>query len=365
MGIIVKRRGEQMKFNNSQQAFIALMQAGLWERETGLASFNPIDYTEILHLAEVQMVTGLVAAGVEHVVDCKIPQEDLLQITEKALQIERRSKAVDEFVEHLIKTLREKSVYTLLIKGQGIAQCYERPQWRTCGDIDLLFSKDNYEAAKSLLTQMASSVGEEDVKRKHLALTIDNWVIVLHGTLRTDLRKRIDGVLDSVLDDVFYSGSVRSWVNGKTLVFLPRADEDVILVFARIFRGFHAERIELLQICDWCRLLYTYRDKIDRRLLEKRLKAARMMGIWKVFATVAVEYLGMPSEAMPFYKSSRFLRKKAEMVLALVMDAGNTSQGKDRNHRGMRFLKAIWLFCSYLFVPQWGRNKNRISKDHE
>ena len=23
----------------------------------------------------------------------------------------------------------------------------------------------------------------------------------------------------------------------------------------------------------------------------------------------------------------------------------------------MRLLKAIWLFCSYLFVPQWGKNK--------
>ena len=23
----------------------------------------------------------------------------------------------------------------------------------------------------------------------------------------------------------------------------------------------------------------------------------------------------------------------------------------------MNILKAIWQFCSYLFVPQWGRNK--------
>ncbi len=22
----------------------------------------------------------------------------------------------------------------------------------------------------------------------------------------------------------------------------------------------------------------------------------------------------------------------------------------------MKMLKAIWLFCSYLFVPQWGRH---------
>lgn len=25
-------------------------------------------------------------------------------------------------------------------------------------------------------------------------------------------------------------------------------------------------------------------------------------------------------------------------------------------------LKAIWLFCSYVFVPQWGRNKQKCSK---
>ena len=25
----------------------------------------------------------------------------------------------------------------------------------------------------------------------------------------------------------------------------------------------------------------------------------------------------------------------------------------------MKYLKAIWQFCSYLFVPQWGRNKKK------
>jgi len=27
-----------------------------------------------------------------------------------------------------------------------------------------------------------------------------------------------------------------------------------------------------------------------------------------------------------------------------------------------KILKAIWLFCSYVFVPQWGRNKQKCSK---
>ena len=27
-----------------------------------------------------------------------------------------------------------------------------------------------------------------------------------------------------------------------------------------------------------------------------------------------------------------------------------------------KILKAIWEFCSYVFVPQWGRNKKKCSK---
>lgn len=32
----------------------------------------------------------------------------------------------------------------------------------------------------------------------------------------------------------------------------------------------------------------------------------------------------------------------------------NAIRDKDK---AMKYLKAIWLFCSYLFVPQWGRQK--------
>ena len=38
-------------------------------------------------------------------------------------------------------------------------------------------------------------------------------------------------------------------------------------------------------------------------------------------------------------------------------DAGNT---KPRIHglMDMKYLKALWLFVSYLFWPQWGRHKD-------
>ena len=27
-----------------------------------------------------------------------------------------------------------------------------------------------------------------------------------------------------------------------------------------------------------------------------------------------------------------------------------------------KIVKALWHFCSYVFVPQWGRNKKKCSK---
>jgi hypothetical protein len=122
-------------------------------------------------------------------------------------------------------------------------------------------------------------------------------------------------------------------MNGRTQVFLPRPDEDVVFVFAHILQHFFIEGIGLRQICDWCRLLYTYRDGIDRKLLERRLRSARLMEKWKVFATFAVEYLGMPADTIPFYSNSWRLKRKAKMVMTLVMDAGNFGQGKDKSYK--------------------------------
>lgn len=52
--------------NNNQQAFFALVRAGLWKKEAQLSRFSDIDYKAIMQLAEEQAVVGLVSAGLEH-----------------------------------------------------------------------------------------------------------------------------------------------------------------------------------------------------------------------------------------------------------------------------------------------------------
>ena len=312
-----------MILGNNQEAFFALLRAGLWETDVQLLPYGDVDYMEVYRISEEQEVEGLVTAGMEYVKNVIIPQQDLLTFIGNSLQLEQRNKAMNEFVARLIDKLRKNDVYCLLVKGQGVAQCYEKPMWRAAGDIDLYLSSSNYEKAKSVLFPIAESVEHEDKKRLHQGMEIGSWVVELHGSLHTGISRKINAVLDEVHHDLFYNGSVRSWNNNRVQIFLPDADNDVIIIFSHFINHFYGEGVGLRQICDWCRLLWSYREKINKKKLELRLKKMGLMTEWRAFAAFAVEYLGMPVTAMPFYSDSSSFSRKARRICKVVLETGS------------------------------------------
>lgn len=328
-----------MRHSNYIGVFYALLQAGLWEKDVQLLQYGLVDYKKVMQLAEEQSVVGLVTAGLEHVKDAKIPHDKLIPLIGRTLQIEQRNKAMNEFIAKLMNLLNENGIKALLVKGQGVAQCYERPFWRACGDVDLLLDDDNYRKAKELLIPLASSVDEENSYNKHIATTIKGWSVELHGTLRSGLWLGIDKMLDRVQDSVFYESKVRSWLNDKTEVLLPNVDEDVVFIFTHILQHFYKEGVGLRQICDWCRLLWTYRDSINTELLEKRIRKMGLTSEWKAFTAFAIDYLGMPVEAMPFFdvdhnnnlKLNKYMRK-AKRINKFILQVGNMGHNRDYSY---------------------------------
>ena len=328
-----------MSVNTCQQVFFELVRAGLWEKEARLSQFNKIDYAAIMQLAEEQSVVGLITAGLDKVVDVKVPQMEMLQFVGNTLLIEQQNKAMNDYVAWLIDYLRSNNLYAILVKGQGIAQCYERPLWRTSGDVDLLLNDENYEKAKKLLLPLALSVQQEFSSFKHQGMVMDgDFEVELHGTFHSRLSRRIDKTIDNVQNDIFKNGHVRSWTNGNTMAFLPAANCDVILVFTHILNHFFVGGIGMKQICDWCRLLWKYRQKIDQNLLKQRLEKGGIMTEWKAFSAFAVEYLGMPKEAMPLYSPDMKWKRKADKICSFIMEVGNFGHKKRRDYSGMPYL---------------------------
>lgn len=350
--------------NNNTRAFLALVRAGLWEQDAHLLPHQDIEWREIYRLAAEQSVHGLVLAGLERS-DVKPPKELLLQWIGEVQQIEQRSKAMNAFIAAIVKKMRKKGIYTLLIKGQGLAQCYEKSLWRSAGDIDFFFS--NYEYNKAVdyfLTQENAKQVQNAQYTKSFGVVIDPWFIELHGTMRNGLSTKMDREIDAVQRDLFYGGNVRSWTNGNTQVFLPGALDDVFLVFVHFVRHFYKEGVNLRQLCDWCRLIWTYRLDLDVRVLEERIKRSGLMDEWRAFAAVAVDYLAMPVEGIPLYSAEKRWHVKGEKIMNYIL--GKKESGKIAQTLAIAKIfpgNTIKFSPSIFFHLNWLKIKERVLGD--
>lgn len=337
-----------MKLDYNRKFFLELLKVGLWGcGNLDIRIDGTTDWHEVYRLATEQSVLGLVLAGIERVKNLNhninIPQVLLLQMIGEVQVIEQRNKAMNGFVAELIEKLRNEDVYAILVKGQGIAQCYERPLWRTSGDVDLLLSDSNYEKAKKTLLPLATDVESEYKALKHLGMTMQGgFVVELHGTMHSRLSKRVDRSIDEVQKDVFFNGNVRSWANGNTKVFLPSADNDVVFVFTHILHHYFIDGIGLRQICDWCRLLYTYRESLNHGLLESRLRKAGLMSEWRAFYNLAHRYLGMPDFGSGLMVYDSWFDKKADRIMEFVMKVGNFGHNQERAHSDSYVLRKVF-----------------------
>ena len=179
---------------------------------------------------------------------------------------------------------------------------------------------------------MASSIETEETYKKHLGLTIDGWVIELHGNLYSSLSKKIEQGLDEIYNETFYRGNVRSWINDGRPIFQLGYENDIIYVFTHILQHYFHGGIGLRQVCDWCRLLWTANGKYNVKLLNDKLC---ILSEWKAFAYFAVNDLCTPEDVVPFYEAKKKLEYKAKHIKSFVMSSGNFG------HRDMSYVKEL------------------------
>ena len=318
--------------------FLELLKAGLWEQPVELAGYDKIGWEKILQLSNEQTVVGLVTAGIEHMGDRKIAKDSLRPFITKVGSIIVTNKQMNSFAESIFARMYEETIPAVLIKGQGIAQCYERPLWRSSGDIDILLDSEDYGRVVSFLSPIADKIGVELKDRQHHDFKIDGWVVELHGSLRTDYLPRMNAMLGNLQRELFEGKKFREWQNGGVNILLPDLNYDILFVFCHIIQHFFQGGIGLRQVCDWCRLLWVARDVIDESFLENSLREMGLFSEWKAFGCVAVNYLGLERNRMPFY-DSRFSRK-AGLIVDYIFKVGNFGKKRDMDYlRRSSFLK--------------------------
>ena len=198
-----------------------------------------------------------------------------------------------------------------------------------------------------MLSKMASHEHEENLFDKHYSAEVDGFVVELHGTMRGMLTKKADDFMDELQVELFKNNRSREWDNNGTVVKLPCPDDDLFFVFTHILKHFFHYGIGLRQVCDWCRLLYTYRDSLNYELLESRLRKMALMSEWKVFYNLASRYLGMLDLDSRFMFHDSRCDKKADRVLAFILETGNFGHNRDNSYYNntnaiVRGMMSLW-----------------------
>ena len=198
--------------------------------------------------------------------------------------------------------------------------------------MDFYLNKEDFEKAKFFFRPFVESFEPDNNHTEHINMHYDSFVVEIHANQHTSISSRIDRVMDEIHHDLFYRMNVKTWMTGDTTVFIPSPNNHVIIVFTHFLKHFYKGGLGLRQICDWCRLLWKYRTSVDIELLKNLLDRMGTINIWKAFASFAVDYLGMPLEAMPFYSSDPRYKKKAQRIFDFVFEVGNFGHNRDNSY---------------------------------
>lgn len=327
---------------NTQDVFLSLIRSAFWSTPVEIpAGFS--DWAAIARLARSQSVLGVVG---DEMVALDIPKELKAKVKTYVMRTVMTHGKVNAVLTEVVSKLREKEVCSVLLKGQGIARYYPKPELRQCGDIDLYVGVENYAISRDILQESATKIDEPKALKvgKHYHAEFGNVEVEMHRFTEIYPSRKYNSVYQAASDAGMSSGLVPMSFSGVEIM-TPSDDFNAFFIFSHLFHHFLTSGIGLRQFCDWMMLLHSRKDYIDKDNLGKILTDMDMMGPWQSFGCVLVEHLGLPQDEFPFYDRTRNV--KVDGILSRVLSEGNFGQERDVNaKRGKLYIlnkiRSLW-----------------------
>lgn len=284
-----------------RQQFFSLLQAGLWNRPADTAPFDtPPDWEAIYRAARAQALLGIVMDGLQTLPPRLRPPRPLyLRWCSTLLTVEENNQRLNRELANLYTLCRNNGIEPVLLKGQGVAQCYPNPLHRQCGDIDLYTGTRHYDLLNSLLLPDVTAVNEECFK--HTGYTWHGIAVENHRVICTlnapaaDRRFQADIRRWSTTD----RSTLRSVTIGDCTATLPPLTFDAAYLLVHSVLHALNEGIGLRQVCDWAVLLHTCRDRLDLPAVAHLIRSYGLARAARIFGAVCVHYLGLPPASLP------------------------------------------------------------------
>lgn len=249
----------------------------------------------------------------------------------------------------VVGELSEAGIRSVLLKGQGLARYYPKPELRQCGDIDLYVGLERYADSYDVLMPLASEIDDRKALEvgKHYDLFIGKVAVEIHRYSDRYPTSRLDSIYQEISLKGLNENLVPMELDARKIL-TPADDYNAFYIFSHLFHHFLINGLGARQLCDWMLFLRAKSPDIDKNNLKDILERLDMMEPWQAFGCVLVNYLGMPSEEFPLYDSSQ--ERKAGKIMERILAEGNFGKERDvYKKRGKNYLiNKTWAMLAHI-----------------
>lgn len=305
--------------------FFELLRSGLWDKPADISFFSDgnVDWEGIIRMAMEQAVAGVVFDGMGTLpADLRPSKARVMQWYAWVVRIEQANELLNRELAHLVAFYQSKGIQPVLLKGQGVASIYPHPEHRQCGDIDMYFG-EHYKRAKELIATQHVEFGEEG--EKHVEYTYNGVSVENHHYVVRLFNPRQNRICQRWINEWWKEDKGILQVHGID-VQLPAPGFNAIYLLIHSLLHFIPEGVGLRQICDWTLTLKTYAHTIDKERLIREVRRLKLEDVFTTFGYIAVRYLGLPADCMPF--PTEKAQEAGEFLLKDTLEGGNF--GKNR-----------------------------------
>jgi hypothetical protein len=243
--------------NRTQSALLDLVAIGIGRQR--LVDLTSLQWNNLLHLSQMQEVTGLVLDGINKYFEKKGNLEMDFQIKMKWIgltnQIETQYAHHEKVMRELADFYKKHEIRMMVLKGYGLSLNYPIPNHRKSGDIDIYLFGEHKKADKLIHDKFGVDV--DNSHHHHTIFYFKEVSVENHyDFLNVHVRKsnlRIEKVLKELANkDYIEAGNV----------ILPSAEFNAIHLLRHCAAHFASTKMNMRQVLDWGFFMEKHRKEI-------------------------------------------------------------------------------------------------------
>ena len=283
-----------------QKALLSLLRLGLWGKKDMETMFPLSDgqWSQLYQYAQRHTIEGVIFDSFQRLPSNLLPPRSLLlKWTVRIDQIERRNQQMNVCIREQLSLFHAHEVYPVLLKGQGLAACYDIPNHRVCGDVDWYFeTKSDYIKVNEILRQRGVTISPTPgFSSEYL------WgdVVVEHHKRMFDIHNPLNFSYLDRLQKRFYTQKLQLEFQGNTLL-LPAPILMMLQVNVHILKHLLSFGVGIRQLCDASKVYHAFQSNVDGRELKQIYQKLGILKWIHLLHAVLVKNIGLPVASLPF-----------------------------------------------------------------